>query len=159
MMSNDIRILMDLPTWRDHYKTRTVCAWNDLPLVVTFRPALYIVNTLHSQDEGIGHWICFVFPDVEMGNIGIFFDSLGKRISCYPPRFKSFLEQNCFTAIQSVTIPIQKDYSIRCGEFCLYFTGMITKGVEMNNILYHLYVIRESEMMDELNGILCTIDN
>ena len=151
MMSNEIRYLMDESTWKDYFNTRIVCAWNELPPDVLYRPALYIVNTLHSMDSGIGHWLCLVFPDVSMGNTGLFFDSLGKCISYYPPRIKRFFQRNCSNFIQTVTIPIQQHFSIRCGEFCLYFAGMLAKGVHINHILNHLYVIHEWEMMDELN--------
>ena len=62
MMSNELRGTLERFPWRSYFKTRIVCAWNELPLTVGLRPALFIVNTMHSHEKGIGHWICLLFP-------------------------------------------------------------------------------------------------
>ena len=67
-----------------------VCAADQLPMTIRYRPRIYIVNTDPRSKPG-QHWTAFYFPRRGPAE---FFDSLGHSPDHYHTRFKRVLLKN-----------------------------------------------------------------
>ena len=114
MNTQQIRnILMRYKTTRD--QLGSVCPADCIPLHVTKRPQIYIVNTDPRGYEG-RHWVAFYFP---VDGQCEYFDSCGR-----PPRlpwFKESLKNNGPSFIYNVK-RIQDYHSKTCGCYCVICT-------------------------------------
>jgi len=110
-------------------------------------PRLLVCNTDPSDKPG-RHWIAIYVGEDGRGD---FFDSFGRRPSCY---FECYMNRNCLSwnfndrQLQSIV-------SKFCGHYCIYFCILRSRGVDMrkivrsfssdtglNDMLVHTYVCR-----------------
>ena len=110
-------------------------------------PRLLVCNTDPSDKPG-RHWIAIYVGEDGHGD---FFDSFGRRPSCY---FECYMNRNCLSwnfndrQLQSIV-------SKFCGHYCIYFCILRSRGVDMrkivrsfssdtglNDMLVHTYVCR-----------------
>lgn len=95
------------------------------PEAVSRRPCAYIANTAPAQNPG-EHWVCFYFNKLPPHE---YFDSYGGE----PPKhFKHFLERNDF---KRNTRLIQHPSTTVCGQYCLYFILMRSKGIPFESFV------------------------
>ncbi len=154
LYSSEIRQILEQKQFREKYVTRIVCGCNELPLVVGYRPAVYIINTIPTFTSSIGHWIMCIFGISLNGRRTLFFDPLGHHYSMYDNKIGSFMEHNSDRITISLSYPVQSDQSIMCGEYCLFFLAMLVKGIQVCYIVEKLKSISENRMLEQLNASL-----
>lgn len=89
---------------------------NHVPVIKKNKKNIFIFNTSDSTQPG-SHWISIV---INKKKPNIYFDSYGK-----PPidkRFKKFMK-NSFIYNKK---PLQHEWSTVCGQWCIYFTFMMS---------------------------------
>lgn len=107
-----------------------VLAADHLPVYVTDRPKIFIVNNSESNFSGT-HWVSIFLDKKGKNYCSTFFDSLAK-----PPleTFEQFLIVNGPKYEYSLK-RIQSLYSDTCGMFCLFFAYFICRGYSLKEIL------------------------
>ena len=113
-----------------------VCAADELPLRVPYRPRVYVVNTDNRGQPG-RHWVTLYFPKKGPAE---FFDSLGRAPNYYNRRrFKAVMLKNghgyAFNKIR-----LQERGTLTCGHYCLYYAFHRCRGWTMNRIVTSLNV-------------------
>ena len=93
-----------------------VCASDQLPMTIRYRPRIYIVNTDSSLKPG-QYWIAFYFP---RNGPAVFWDSFGYSPEHYDQRFKRVLLKNERRFIFN-RIKVQDIGTMTCGQFCLFY--------------------------------------
>jgi hypothetical protein len=78
----------------------------------TKNPSVYIINLEDSTLKG-SHWICMTFLD----NKWEVFDSFGKSLSSHGVYFRKLAKICLWENLK----PLQSNFSISCGIFCLYY--------------------------------------
>ena len=155
MMSKAIRNFLRKDPRCLMYKTTVVCGRNELPLQIPLaRPCLYMVNSLETSESGIGHWTCFVFPDPEEGNKCIFFDPLGKAPIEYGTEFYEFHRiGGCLSVRANAGVRLQERFSIKCGEYCIYFASRYIEFRDCNTVLLDMIQTNESQLLAKLEQL------
>jgi len=112
-----------------------VCAADELPLRVPYRPRIYVVNTDNRGQPG-RHWVTFYFPKKGPTE---FFDSLGHSPDYYRRRFKSVLLKNgpCYSYNK---IRLQPIGDLTCGQYCVYYAVHRCRGWTINKIVKAVHV-------------------
>ena len=134
MNTSEVRLALHLDSCTK-YHVGNVCAVDELTssLPIVNLPKIFIVNT-DPHDLPGKHWVCLYVPY----NAPIeFFDSLGHHPNFYSPLFEKFIYSHSDEFIYS-TVPLQSNYSITCGHFCLFYGVRRCRGASMNDIL-HLF--------------------
>lgn len=93
-------------------------------------PAMCIVNTHPSTMPG-EHWLAVY---ISRDRRGYFFDSFGHSLDSFPPAIKMFLLKNGSTVLYSGK-QVQNDFSITCGQHCVFFLYHMQNGVSYARLL------------------------
>jgi len=108
-----------------------VLAADRLPQHVIQRPAMYVVNTINSDDyDKIGHWVVFYFGS---DGCGEFWDSCGQTPLAYGVHFNDFLRVNC-TMYTFNVVAVQPAGTLTCGLYCLLYCYHRARGRSLNSI-------------------------
>ena len=107
-----------------------VCAADELPMTITYRPRTYIVNTDERYQPG-SHWVVFYFP--RRGPTE-FFDSNGYPPEHYHKRFKKVLLKNGRYYIYNKH-KVQAPGTMTCGQFCLFYSYYRCRGYTIKDIV------------------------
>ena len=107
-----------------------VCAADQLPMTIRYRPRLYIVNTDPRSKPG-HHWTAFYFPRRGPAE---FFDPIGHSPDHYNKRFKRALLKNA-RHYKYNKIRVQDIGTMTCGQFCLFYAYYRCRGFSMKRIL------------------------
>ena len=117
-----------------------VCAADELPIHIRYRPRIYIVNTDKRHQPG-QHWVVFYFPKRGPAE---FFDSNGYPPDYYHRRFKRVLVING-RSYKHNGVKLQEPGTITCGQFCLFYAYHRCRGYSMNQIVNVLGHPRDNE--------------
>jgi len=109
-----------------------VCALDELPSTRNQNERIYIVNTEDSTMPG-EHWVAIYLE----GDIGYFFDPMGKELEEYDPLIKAFIEENTDCWDENYPEQYQPDDSDLCGEYCLYFALCMCMGEPYERLKKH----------------------
>lgn len=107
-----------------------VCAIDQLKYIRSESFSI-IVNNEPSTSPGM-HWIALHKP--QHANVVEFFDSFALPTKFYGKEIQCFLQKNG-TYVETSTAQYQSDLSNVCGNFCLYFLVLRSKGVSFTNVL------------------------
>ena len=107
-----------------------VCAVDRLPMQISRRSRIYIVNTDESNRPG-DHWVACYFP--RQGPTE-FFDSNGYGPDHYHRRFKRVLLKNG-RYYRYNPVKVQSAGTMTCGHFCLYYAYYRCHGYTMKQII------------------------
>ena len=108
-----------------------VCAADELPLRVPYRPSVYLVNTDKKRQPG-RHCVTFYFPRKGPSE---FFDSMGRSPEYYNRRFKTVLLKNGSNYVANA-IRVQSWETTTCGHFCLFYSAHRCRGWSMRRIVH-----------------------
>ena len=116
-----------------------VVAANELPLVITKRPSIYIVNTDVKGLPGT-HWTVFYFPKRGLPE---FFDSFGRAPAYFHNRFVNVLRRNGPRFIYN-KYQVQPYGSTTCGQYSILYAKYRCRGWTMKQIvnkLQHVHMV------------------
>ena len=94
---------------------------DELPSVVSSKPAVFIVNTKKRKSKTVGHWVCILFE--KNSRDCYFFDPMGHLPIYYSESFQSFMFRNSDSQIYASSQIIQTDTDRNCGLYCLWYAG------------------------------------
>ena len=118
------------PFIRRYY--RAVIALDEIPKAKVPNERVYIVNTGPSYKKG-QHWIFIWYHDIPK-----YFDPLAHFPS---PQMQEnlFLKKSAF---YRSTRQVQPSLSVKCGEYCLFYTYYRARGYSMKKIMEKFYSSR-----------------
>lgn len=88
---------------------------------------IFIFNTSDSNEPG-KHWIAILLQNHLDKRKNIYFDSYG-----FPPKDKRFIKFMKNSYIYNKK-PLQHEWSTVCGQWCIYFTFMMSMKKQFNSI-------------------------
>jgi hypothetical protein len=95
-------------------------------------PATYIINTAPSTDSG-EHWVSCYFPH-DKSQPSEYFDSYGASNKRYEP-IERLLRSYGHKTVSRQPTKLQGDSSTCCGQYCLYFLLLRSRGCDMHSIV------------------------
>lgn len=107
-----------------------VLACDQLPTKPIRYPCMGIVNTDPSDLPG-KHWLAFYITKDKQG---YFFDSFGNSPDKFSPEIKLFLLKNTARILYSGR-QVQKDFSVTCGQHCVFFLYHVQKGASYSRLI------------------------
>ena len=105
---------------------------DEIPKQKVPKKTVYIVNTDPSYKKG-QHWILICYHDIPE-----YFDPLAHFPS---PQMQErlFLKKSAF---YRNTQQVQPSFSVKCGEYCLFYTYYCARGYSMEKIMVKFYPSR-----------------
>ena len=109
-----------------------VIALDEVPKVKLHTKTVYIANTDPSYQKG-QHWILVWYHDIPE-----YFDPLGHFP---PPEIEESLFLNGRAFYRSIR-QVQPSFSLKCGEYCLFYAYYRARGYSMEKIMEKFYPSR-----------------
>ena len=111
--------------------------------ICNFPTGCFVFNTHYSHQPG-EHWLAVYANDSEVD----FFDSFGRSVSFYPDVNEILSIHGGYETIRSNETQLQNFLSTVCGDYCVYFCLLRSRGWSMDEIVRSLRDIGDSEMRD-----------
>jgi hypothetical protein len=108
-------------------KFKNVLPKDRLPKNVQY-PSAYVINTHKSNQPG-EHWLAVFY---NKNGKCTFFDSFGFSPNLYG--LERFIEKSS-TSWEYNSMRLQEYGSVVCGYYCIYFIQLMSRGLELNEIL------------------------
>ena len=129
MNSAEISAILKHDACTTSYFRRTLPSDHLKNLEETVLPAIFVVNTDPSYKSG-QHWVAFYFSQ-QLETPVEFFDSFGFQPSS---AFKKFIYSFGHTKFICGNEQYQSFYSTACGQYCVYFSLLKSRGVSFRCI-------------------------